>query len=402
MYWSGYCLQDNVEIVEKGYPNIMIQFTKESPFLIKLCLVLFAVIAIGFIIHIGQDVIVPFAFSVILAILLLPVNRFLERRGVGRVTATFISVIIFSLVLSGVLYFLFSQIADFADDIPTMKRVMNKHIYTIQRWIYEHFNLTKREQSEYIEKGTEQIQGDKGGFIGQTFTSLTSFITLLILLPIYTFLILYYRDMIRQFLIDVFKSDHKHKVLEVINESRIIVYNYIVALSIETTIITIINTAGFLIVGIKYAFFLAFIAAVLNLIPYIGMLIASIICALVTLTTSPNIADVLWVIVVLSVVQFIDNNIIMPKVVASKVKINALMTILGAIVAGALCGFSGMFLSVPVIAILKVIFDRIDGLEAWGKVMGDEISYSGQGAFYKRITSMNERRKLKRPAPVEE
>jgi predicted PurR-regulated permease PerM len=340
----------------------------------------------------------PFAFAVILSVLLLPINKFLEKHGVGRVPATFISVIIFSLALTGVLYFLVSQIADFSDDIPTMKKVLGKHVSTIQRWVYEHFNLTRREQSEYIEKGTTQIQGENGGFIGQTFSSLTNLITLLILLPIYTFLILYYRDMIRRFLVDIFQSDHQHKVLEVINESRIIVYNYIVALSIETTIITVINTVGFLVIGIKYAFFLGFIAAILNLIPYIGMLIASILCGLVTLTTSPNISDVLWVIVVLSFVQFIDNNIIMPKVVASKVKINALMTILGAIVAGALCGFSGMFLSVPVIAILKVIFDRIEELKPWGAIMGDDISYADHGLLYRHISSMNEKRRLRREA----
>src|SRR5688572_622224 len=132
----------------------MMQFLKESPFLIKLCLVLFAIISIGFIIYIGQDIIVPLAFSLILAILLLPVTRFLERNRIGRVTATFISVTIFSFALGGILYFLFKQIGDFTDDIPTMKKVLNKHISTVQRWISENFNLTRREQTEYIEKGT--------------------------------------------------------------------------------------------------------------------------------------------------------------------------------------------------------------------------------------------------------
>ncbi len=374
------------------------QFGKESPFLVRLCLVLFSIIALGFIIYIGQDVLIPFAFAVILAVLLLPLNRYLEKTGFSRVAATFISLTLFSIVFGLIIYFLFTQIAEFADDIPTMKKVMNRHLYTIQRWVQDHFNLSRREQKEYIEQGTSQIQEGKGGFIGQTLISFTNFLAIVILLPIYTFLILYYRDMIRQFLVDVFKNDHKEKVLEVINESRIIVYNYMLGISIEMAIITVINTVGFLIIGIKYAFFLGFLAAILNMIPYIGMLIASVICMLVTLTTSTNISDVLWVLLVLSVVQFIDNNIIMPRVVGSKVKINALMTIFGAIVAGALCGFSGMFLSIPIVAIMKVIFDRIDELKPWGRVMGDEISYTGKNRIYKRIVSMNEKRKMKHPA----
>ena len=168
-----------------------------------------------------------------------------------------------------------------------------------------------------------------------------------------------------------------------------------IGLTIEMAIITAINTIGFLIVGIKYALFLGLLAAILNLIPYVGMLIASIFCMLVTLTSSSNLTDVIWVLVVLSVVQFFDNNIIMPKVVGSKVKINALITIIGVVVGGALCGLSGMFLSIPIIAILKVIFDRVEGLEPWGRILGDEVSYSHRLRLYKRLAEKRAKKEMK-------
>jgi predicted PurR-regulated permease PerM len=204
--------------------------------------------------------------------------------------------------------------------------------------------------------------------------------------------------MIRQFLVDLFKTDHRQKVFEVINESRVIVYNYMIGLTIEMAIITAINTLGFLIVGIKYALFLGLLAAILNLIPYVGMLIASIFCMLVTLTSSQDLTDIIWVLVVLSVVQFFDNNIIMPKVVGSKVKINALITIIGVVVGGALCGLSGMFLSIPIIAILKVIFDRVDGLKPWGRILGDEVSYSHRSRLYRRIADRKAKKEMKATA----
>ena len=119
------------------------------------------------------------------------------------------------------------------------------------------------------------------------------------------------------------------------------------------------------------------------------MLIASVFCALVTLSTSNNITDVIGVVVILTVVQFIDNNIIMPKVVSSKVKINALITILGVLVGGALAGISGMFLSIPAIAILKVIFDRVDELKPWGMILGDEITGSRRSKLYKKLGWMS-------------
>jgi predicted PurR-regulated permease PerM len=375
----------------------MIEFKRATPFLVRCALALFVIIALGFVIFIGQDVIVPFAFAALLAVLLLPLNRFLEKHKFSRVTATLISITIFFILFGGLLYFLFTQIGSFVDDIPTIKKQLNRHLRTVQGWVYDNFHLTRRQQSEYVEEGTEQLKeaNGGGGFIGQTFLSITEFLMIVVLLPIYTFLILYYRDMIRSFLVDVFKTEHRQKVIEVIKESRIIVYNYMVGLTIEMVIVTAINTLGFLIIGIKYAFFLGLLAALLNLIPYVGMLIASIFCMLITLTTTTELGDVAWVLVVLSVVQFFDNNIIMPKIVGSKVKINALVTILGVIVGGALCGFSGMFLSIPIVAILKVIFERVDGLQAWGVMMGDEITYLNRGKIYKRLSAIQAKRKAR-------
>jgi predicted PurR-regulated permease PerM len=138
------------------------------------------------------------------------------------------------------------------------------------------------------------------------------------------------------------------------------------------SIVFALNSIGFLILGIKYAIFLALVAALLNLIPYIGMLIANLFCMLITLVSSENISDVIWVAVVLAAVQFVDNNFLMPLIVGNKVRINALVTIVGVVIGGALCGVSGMFLAIPGLAVMKVVFDRVEGLKPWGMLLGDE------------------------------
>ena len=136
------------------------------------------------------------------------------------------------------------------------------------------------------------------------------------------------------------------------------------------------NTIGFLVLGVKYAIFLALLAALLNLIPYVGMLVANIICMVITLISSDNISDVLWVGIILAAVQFIDNNFGMPLIVGNKVRINALVTIVGVLIGGALCGIPGMFLAIPGLAVLKIIFDKVPDLEAWGLLLGDEVASS--------------------------
>jgi predicted PurR-regulated permease PerM len=117
--------------------------------------------------------------------------------------------------------------------------------------------------------------------------------------------------------------------------------------------------------------FLALFASLLNLIPYVGILIANLICILITLITSDQISHAVWVGVILALVQLWDNNFGMPLIVGNKVRINALVTIIGVLVGGTLCGIPGMFLAIPGLAVLKVIFDKVPELQPWGTLLGD-------------------------------
>ncbi|UEG51043.1 AI-2E family transporter [Ferruginibacter lapsinanis] len=352
------------------------------PLYAKACFTLLLIALVGWIIFIGAGIIIPFSFSLLIAVLLLPINDFLEKRKVNRVIAILISLLLSVFLLTAIVYFLASQILDFTKDIPGIKIQLQHHVASVQKWLTIHFKVTKVEQVFLVNNAADNIKNS--GFIGETVLSATQILPIIVLLPVYTFLLLYYRDMIYSFFIKIFSNDHTDKVKEVLKESRYIVQGYMLGLILEMAIVSAINSAGFLILGIKYAFFLGFLAALLNIIPYIGMLIAAVLCAVITLATSNQITDVIGVMVILTVVQFIDNNIIMPKVVSSKVKINALITILGVIAGGALAGISGMFLSIPSIAILKVIFDRVQGLEPWGYLLGDEITGTKQSRIFRK------------------
>jgi len=373
--------------------------SRQQPFYLRFSMILLMLILIGFLIRWANDIIIPFALAILLAILLIPVNRYLEKRKVSRVSSIFISIGISFIFLFGLIYFLSTQILAFLDDIPEIKRKLNGLISQIQTGLYQRFGISIREQKTYL----ENAKGSGSTIIGTTFISLKDTLFILSLLPIYTFLILYYRDMLKKFIVDLFKQEHKPRVEDVLRESKGVIQSYMVGLLMEMGIVAIINFTGFSIIGIDYAIFLAVFAAVLNLIPYIGMLIASIFCTLIALTTSENSSDAVWTLVVLWVVQFFDNNIIMPKVVGSKVKINALITILGVLLGGALAGIPGMFLSIPGIAILKVIFERVEELKPWGMLLSDDITPNSPGRIYTRVAQLRRKPPLKPPVvpPVE-
>jgi len=215
----------------------------------------------------------------------------------------------------------------------------------------------------------------------------------LVLLPIYTFLILYYRDLIRRFLYAVFMKQHGEKLGLVIKQSKMMINSYMLGLLIEMGVVAASNSIGLMLLGIKYALFFGVLAAVLNIIPYIGMFTATLFTVLITLTTTSNTSMVIWVIVVMYGIHILDVNILMPKIVASRLRINALISILGVIIGGALTGISGLFLSVPAIAMLKIICDQVDGLQAWGILLGDDITGTKRNRIYDRIKVL----KLKKP-----
>jgi len=351
---------------------------QSPPFYLKFSLNLLTIVLLGALIYIGRDILMPLFFAIVLAILLLPVDNRLVKWGVPKVPAMLLAILLALLVIGGVIYFLSSQVAVFVKDLPAIKQHLNEHLHTIQKWISETFHYSYREQDKAVQEATSGLKDSGGSVVGTTLISAVSALLMVILLPIYTFLIMYYRGLIRKFFLDIFASRHRKNVEEVMEESKTIVQGYMVGLLIEMAIVAALNATGFLIIGVKYAIFLAVLAAILNMIPYVGMLVAAVLCMAITLTTSSEFSDVLWVAGILTVVQFVDNNFLMPYVVSSKVRINALVSIIGVLIGGALAGISGMFLSIPGIAIMKSIFDRVDDLKPWGMLMGDDLSMLSQ------------------------
>ena len=211
-----------------------------------------------------------------------------------------------------------------------------------------------------------------GGMLGGAASSITGIFIFIGLLPIYIFLLLFYKNLLIRFVFIWFPQQSQPKVEDVIRETEVIIKSYLIGLMIQVTYVTILLGGILLVIGIKHAILIGAIFAILNLIPYVGALVGNIIGVLLTLSSSQELWPIFAVLGTIALVQFLDNNILMPRIVGSKVKINALATIVGVIVAGALAGVAGMFLSLPVIAVLKIIFDRTDSLKQWGVLLGDE------------------------------
>lgn len=353
------------------------------PFYQRLSLSLLAIGLIMTAIYLGADIIVPLALAGLIAVLLRPVERWLVNMGMPKVVAISLAVLLAVLLVSAVGVLLSMQLADFSDELPKLKRNINEFYRDARRWIRREYSVTYRQQAEYLKNAqTKTLENFQGT---ETLGAVTGPLTTLILIPIYAFLLLYYRTMLLHFMVVVFPEEHKEKILEGLGQIKAIIQSYMVGLLLETTAVAILNSIGLLILNVQYAVLLSIMAAILNLVPYIGGIVATVLAVLVTFISHPEADVVLGVVGVFIAVQFIDNNFLVPVIVGSKVKINALVSIVGVLVGGALAGLSGMFLSIPAIAMMKVVFDRVDSLKPWGILLGDQTPEEANKSLFRIV-----------------
>jgi len=348
--------------------------TLRFPFYAKLAFILISLIALTYMFYISQDILVPVIFAFLFAILLRPVVLFLKTKlRFPHVLAVVFTVLLFVLAVIGLLIFLSFQISDFTEDWDKIQQNFSIHLANIQEYVRSHFNISRTEQQQYLKDATKDSMKTGKELLGNTLMSFTDTLVNLILVPIYMFLILLYRTHFMKFLCKLFKSEHHAKLEDIVTQIKVAVKGYITGLIIEMILVSVLTTIGFMIIGVKYAILLGTLTGLLNLIPYIGILFAGVLSIVASLTGSPDLSIIVGVVVVNLIVQFIDNNIFVPMIVSSKVQINAFVSIIGIIIGGALAGIPGMFLAIPLIAILKVIFDRITPLEPWGYLVGDDL-----------------------------
>lgn len=316
-----------------------------------------------------RDVLVPFCFALIIAILLIPlVNKFVKM-GMNRIVAIVIAMFIALLIFSGIMYFLSSQIASLASDIPLLKTKFQTLLIQFEHWVQINFGLSIEKQVGLLNKAIEKAKS----YIGETVGTALGTVMTVILLPVYVFLLLYYKTLLVNFFYEVNLNKHSKNLSEILGETKIAVQSYMQGLLIEAFIITVLYTIVLLFLGVKYAILMALMGAIINMLPFIGGVISIILPVVVATITKEGFSTQFWIIISYTIIQFADNHYIIPMVVSSKVKINALFSIIVVLLGGAMWGFAGMFLSIPFVGILKIVFDRVEEMKPWGKLLGNEV-----------------------------
>lgn len=312
-----------------------------------------------------SDIVVPIAFALMISVVMLPLVKRIERK-----TGTTWSVII--VLLGGTIVFgflgwlLVHQIVSLVNDLPNLETKMDQFVDQVSRLANEKLGVSSPEQKTMIQGSLKAVTA----YLGAVLLTTTSTISTLIQIPIYIFLFLIYRHKFKLFFLSFVPNDREEISWQ--KDVENVVQGYISGLLLVTLIIAALNTIGLLALGIDHAIFFGVMSGVLTIIPYVGIFIGALFPVLMALITKDSYLYAVGVVIVFTVVQFLEGNFITPRITGSKVSINALAAIVALLIGGKILGIAGMILAVPAIGILKILLSYSPHLKPFVILLGDD------------------------------
>jgi len=324
-----------------------------------------------FVLHKLDDILMPLFFSALLATLLLPLVHKLESWRWPRVLAILAALLLLVGGLAGLIILFGTQLMDLKAELPLIQKKLTVFFDQGQQWLHNRFGMRVMSKDELIDSSLSSAKKSAGGVLGTTLSTTAGVLSVLTLVPIYIFCFLYYRDHMRQFMFRFVAPDKRTAVLHTMDNIQTVVQAYIQGLLTVIVVVSVLNAIGLLLLDVKFAIFFAIFASVLAVIPYIGIMVGATIPALITLVETGSPGKAAAVVGVFVFVQFLEGNFITPMITGSKVSINPMAAIVALILGGELWGTPGMILSIPLVAVLKVVFDANKTTEPWGFLLGD-------------------------------
>ncbi len=339
--------------------------------LLSALIIMLSGITLVFILMVAKDILVPLVLGVFLALFMLPAANKLERWGWPRILTNLVLIIFFFALLSGVIFIVVKLFFNFSEDLPFIKAQVKEKLESIQLYVEKLIGLPPPQQKELFSEPTGVVMDTAGKLFANIFTATTGTIFKIGILPVFTFMFLYYRDKFRKFLFKMLPQPTHNRADNIIREICNVTPSYLKGLLIVVGILAVINSFVFFLIGVQHPLFFGIVAALFNLIPYLGTILGYLVALIFVLgTQSLDVAIALAI--TFFVVQFFENNILTPNITGVNVSINPFVTILMIVVGGMIWGLPGMFIVIPLMSMLKVACENIPNLQPIAFLMGVE------------------------------
>lgn len=350
----------------------------EQPFYYRATVMLTLVAMIIAFMILAQNILIPLIVAIFFTFLLLPVSQQLEAWRVPKVLAILVSIFLAFFVFVVLIYLLFGQISSFLNDWPALEKTLSAKWENLQQFVDDTFKISKTDQQDWLTNKIKENADQGGVLVFGIFSATTSFLASFSLIPIYVFFLTLYKEKIKEFVRLISKENHDEKALLVVRKVSKVSQKYVIGIFLDVIILSILNSVGFLIIGLPHAVLFGILISVLNIIPYVGILIGSLLPILMALLTFDTLGYTIAVAGVCIFVQFLDNNFITPLVVGSSVSINPLTATIVLIASALIWGIPGMVLCMPLTGMLKVVCDNVDSLKPYGFLLGEETKFGEQ------------------------
>ncbi len=340
--------------------------TKPDEYLQALQYIVFGSIILYF----GSTLFVPLSFAVLISFVLYPICAWLEKKGIGRLTSILLSTILLLALGIAAIGLLIQQFASFLKEWSVIKVKLAESLDELSRFFINYYSISKDQQDHFINQLFNQSSGDLVQLIQQTLSASAFWVVMIVLIPVFAVLILYYRHLLVEVVFRLFPNERKESIKNILFLTINTYYNFIKGMILVYVIVGALNSIGLLLLGVPHAVFFGFVAAILTFIPYVGIMVGALLPMAMAWITYNSIWYAVGVVGIFAFVQYLEANVIFPLAVSNRLNINALATLVAILVGGILWGFAGMILFVPFLAIIKLVADHHPKMKTWSILLG--------------------------------
>lgn len=308
--------------------------------------------------YFAKALLIPMSYGLLLAVVLYPMCKKLERHGCPRIISITIALLTVTILITVLIALLVIEINLFKQDLPALKQKLMDVLPHFRNWITNTVGISLASQSNWWQDAVYNVLSNPAEIIRNALSATAGSIVTLLLIPIYTALFLYNRSVFVRFLVQVTPLENRQFLPQILEKATNTYSKFIKGMIFVYMIVGTLNSIGFLMLGIRHAILFGILTALMTIIPYVGIIISSLLPITVAWLTKDSIWYPIGVILILSFVQYLEANIIFPKVVGTQLNISTWATLVAVIAGGMLWGISGMILFIPFIGILKIIFEQ--------------------------------------------
>ncbi len=340
---------------------------------IKYTFILAGLILTVYTMIVAKTLLLPLLFAIFFSILLSPFCNWLEKYKIPRILSALMAILTGLMGIAVLGFFFYSQVTEFVDDIEMILSRLEELLEGAESFLIAWFGIDQIIGEGTIEEIIIEFVKDNATALTRGLAGAATIITSALLVPIYMFLMLMFRDFLQEFLLKVFgrrSEENLQKITTIIANVKKVVQHYISGIIIVIFILAVINSIMLMIVGVDHAIFFGVFAAMLNVVPFLGPIFGSLLPALYALLTMESLLYPIIILGAFYVIQLFESNLFTPVIVGSKVSMNALVTLLLLFIGAQIWGLAGMILFIPIGAILKVVFDQVESLKPYGFLMG--------------------------------